>query len=389
MNNVRNIGLILLFNLLIIRTYGQNNVIISDVNNTTPDVSSVLEIRSTSKGLLIPRVSLSSMTDGSTILLPATSLLVYNTNSAITNGAGVGYYYNTGTSAVPNWQKLLAGNTINEWKLLGNSNTIASTNFLGTTDAVDLVFRTNNVEKVRIMSGGNVGIGTNSPGDKLDVFPTGGKNVLIGGGTSTGSELKLTNSGTSHFSLYNSGNNNLTFANTSSNFQTNTSGTPLMSLTSGGNLGIGATSPSERLHVNGNAQIDGALRGTVRYYAEAGSINATNGNNKTTDGWYWNGATGGYSISDLAFITVTDGTYLVTVIIKADDNNTSDRVHCGLRRSDTGFIYDWVSYTRNDDRWTSFSVLITVNGGTSFQAAMNADDDFYLDYSSVVAIRLN
>ena len=113
MNSLRNIGLILLFNLLIIRIYGQNNVIISDVNNTTPDVSSVLEIRSTSKGLLIPRVSLSSMTDGSTILLPATSLLVYNTNSAITNGAGVGYYYNTGTSAVPNWQKLLAGNTIN------------------------------------------------------------------------------------------------------------------------------------------------------------------------------------------------------------------------------------------------------------------------------------
>jgi hypothetical protein len=86
---------------------------------------------------------------------------------------------------------------------------------------------------------------------------------------------------------------------------------------------------------------------------------------------------------------VTNGTYLVTVTIKTDDNNGSDRVHCGLRRSDTGFIYDWVSYTRNDDRWTSFSVLITVNGSTSFQAAMNADDDFYLDYSSVVAIRLN
>jgi len=474
----------------------QNNVIISDVNNTTPDASSVLEIRSTSKGLLIPRVSLSSMNDAATITLPATSLLVYNTNSSMTNGAGVGYYYNAGTAAAPNWQKFLASNTVDDWKLLGNSGTSPSTNFLGTIDNQSLVFRTSNTERIRILNtgnvgigvttpdkllhigagngdglligsynsqlgwsgsgtapelsirfagfrdvvsnfsgakiaairtnlccsglsqgtelafstqevtatgagdanlvervrignGGNVGIGTSAPNDKLDVLPTNGKNMLVGGGSSTGSEVKFTNAGTAHFSLYNSGNSNLTFANTSSAFQTNTAGTALMSLTSAGNLGIGTTSPSEKLQVNGNAQIDGALRGTVRYYAEAGNISALNGNNRTTDGWYWNGASGSYSISDLVSITVPAGTYIVYVTIKADDNNGSDRVHCGLRRSDTGFIYDWVSGTRDDDRWTSFTAIITLSGTTSLQAAMNADDDFYLDYSSIVAIRLN
>lgn len=227
--------------------FAQNNVSISDVNNATPDASSVLDVSSTSKGLLVPRVSLSSMTDGTTILLPATSLLVYNTNASMTNGAGVGYYYNAGTSATPNWQKILSGNTIGEWKLLGNAGTNATTNFLGTTDAIDLVFRTNNTEKVRIMSGGNVGIGTSTPGDKLDVLSTGGKNILLGGGATTGSELKFTNSGTAHFSVYNSGNSNLTFANTSSLYQTNTAGTALMSLTSTGNLGIGTTAPAYRL----------------------------------------------------------------------------------------------------------------------------------------------
>ncbi|GIV30017.1 MAG: hypothetical protein KatS3mg028_1083 [Bacteroidia bacterium] len=45
------------------------------------------------KGLLIPRVALSSNTDVTTIPSPANSLVVYNTNAAMTNGNGVGFYY--------------------------------------------------------------------------------------------------------------------------------------------------------------------------------------------------------------------------------------------------------------------------------------------------------
>lgn len=41
---------------------------------------------------------------------------------------------------------------------------------MGSTDNVDLVFRTNGTEKVRIQAGGNMGIGTNNPGAKLDVL---------------------------------------------------------------------------------------------------------------------------------------------------------------------------------------------------------------------------
>jgi hypothetical protein len=40
---------------------------------------------------------------------------------------------------------------------------------LGTTDNQDLVIRTNNTEKMRILSGGNVGIGTTTPAQRLDV----------------------------------------------------------------------------------------------------------------------------------------------------------------------------------------------------------------------------
>lgn len=56
------------------------------------------------------------------------------------------------------------------WNLLGNAGTVPTTNFLGTTDNVDLVFRTNNTEKARILANGNVGINTSLPRGKFDVL---------------------------------------------------------------------------------------------------------------------------------------------------------------------------------------------------------------------------
>ena len=65
-----------------------------------PDNSAMLDVDGDSglspgnkKGMLIPRVSLSSNTDASTINSPANSLVVYNTNASMTNGNGVGFYY--------------------------------------------------------------------------------------------------------------------------------------------------------------------------------------------------------------------------------------------------------------------------------------------------------
>lgn len=84
-------------------SFSQNVAINTTGNN--PDASAMLDIVSSNKGFLIPRVSLTSLTDATTITSPATSLLVYNTNAALTNGTG--YYFNNGTSGSPAWVKLV------------------------------------------------------------------------------------------------------------------------------------------------------------------------------------------------------------------------------------------------------------------------------------------
>lgn len=88
--------------------YGQNIGINS--TGTAPDNSAMLDVSSSNSGLLIPRVALTSLTDATTILNPATSLLIYNTNTG--GGLTAGYYYNSGTAASPNWTKFATGSAM-------------------------------------------------------------------------------------------------------------------------------------------------------------------------------------------------------------------------------------------------------------------------------------
>ena len=69
----------------------QQVVVTDDASYTTPAASSVLDVKSTSKGFLPPRVALSSRTDQSTIASPANGLLVFNTT--VGNGLTKGLYF--------------------------------------------------------------------------------------------------------------------------------------------------------------------------------------------------------------------------------------------------------------------------------------------------------
>ncbi len=64
-------------------------------DGSAPDTSAMLDVKSIRKGLLVPRMLANQKTG---ISLPATGLLIYQTE------APAGFYYNTGTPALPNWQ---------------------------------------------------------------------------------------------------------------------------------------------------------------------------------------------------------------------------------------------------------------------------------------------
>lgn len=55
------------------------------------------------------------------------------------------------------------------WNLSGNAGTVASTNFIGTTDNINFKIRTNNTIRLNITGNGKIGIGNFSPVFKLDV----------------------------------------------------------------------------------------------------------------------------------------------------------------------------------------------------------------------------
>lgn len=143
--------------LFTVKAASAQNVGISASGGTPPNASAGLDIDFTTKGLLIPRVQLSSTADNSTIASPAVSLLVYNLGpGSVTGSTAVvaGYYYNSGTAAIPNWVRLSTGTS--GWSTTGNSGTVAGTNFLGTTDPQDFVFKVNNTEYGRIQNAGGV-----------------------------------------------------------------------------------------------------------------------------------------------------------------------------------------------------------------------------------------
>ncbi|MBN1337766.1 MAG: tail fiber domain-containing protein [Bacteroidales bacterium] len=113
------------------------NVAITDDSLYSAHSSAMLDIKSISKGLLIPRLT---YTQRNNLASPATGLLIFQTDNQ------PGFYWNEGTPGIPDWVRLSVS-TSEHWSKTGN-----------------LMFLSEVSD--------SVGIGTSNPAEKLDVNGT-------------------------------------------------------------------------------------------------------------------------------------------------------------------------------------------------------------------------
>jgi hypothetical protein len=131
-------------------------------------------------------------------ITPATKLHIFGANPLTLSGVADG----TNTSAdslltitnglVRKLPMAIFASTGNAWSTIGNAGTTAGTNFIGTTDAVDFVIKSKNIEVARFNTAGNVGIGsanfnsTNPEQLLVDAGATSSSNVISGKGSING-----------------------------------------------------------------------------------------------------------------------------------------------------------------------------------------------------------
>jgi len=190
-----------------------------------------------------------------------------------------------------NGDVVLMPSSADAWQLLGNTGTTAGTNFLGTTDVQDLVFKTNNTERVRTLaSNGNVGIGTPAPTAQVD--------VLLTNNTTASSIARFSRQGTGSlgwFSLFSgaassdwngmtqTGDKSLIFTNDNNPSVSDNSGLIIAPWTTAGNpainsgikimengnVGISVGAPTKKLEIT--SDVNAAIYGTRNFNGIANS----------------------------------------------------------------------------------------------------------------------
>jgi hypothetical protein len=192
---------------------------------------------------------------------------------------------------------------------------------------------TNGSERMRIDSSGNVGIGTNSPVRPLDVIYSNtsfGAGIRVRNGATTGNNwgrIDIENASQVNslaLSLLPNGDAQLNNRNSAA-LSFNTTNLERMRIDSSGNVGIGTSSPSEALEVNGTVKATNVSDGSL-------SIPTTYVTNGSAKAW-WN-LNGGGTIA-------TRDSYNVS---SATDNGTGDyTLNLTSAMSDANYVYGHTS----------------------------------------------
>ena len=198
-----------------------------------------------------------------------------------------------------------------------------------------------NVTAMVIGSQGNVGIGTASPSQKLEVAGTVRANVAEANNAL--SLLNSSNGGAWNFRLQGDG----TSANNLYLDSTNLGGNAL-TIRSNGNIGIGTAAPNQKLHVYGTARIDsilgGEINGAGNFHLDARGGGGTYINWGSGSGgvYIMNGATGYGSAYAAAFNVSSDRTLKKNIEPIANSLEIINQLN--------GVRFDWISKRESPNR---------------------------------------
>jgi hypothetical protein len=175
-------------------------------DNSAPDPSAMLDVKSTTRGVLVPRMT---EAERDLIASPATGLMVFCTDNNR-------YYFNKGTPMTKNWVMVNS-----QWS--GNGTSI-------------------------YYDAGSVGIGTTSPNFRTQIS----QDIIMDDEIESGAgQLALTSASNPNKRMvigYDTTGNGFGFIKTANR---GTNWTNLLLLPDGGNVGIGTTSPGTKLDVVG------------------------------------------------------------------------------------------------------------------------------------------
>ncbi len=330
-----------LFGIFVLVKFSFSQNVVVNSSGASGDASAGLDVDFTNKGLLVPRMT---QAQRDALSSPATSLLIYQTNNTS------GYYFNSGTPGTPIWSRFLStASSGTSWTLAGNATTTPGTDFIGTSDNQDLVFKTNNAEVARIQADGFVAIGTSSPQDFVhfmknvnDATNLHITNTNAGSMSSAGISIESdVNSGffgvlsTGYSESHLAGNvgmsalsNNLVLATMDAGdifFNTNglTSSEERMRITSTGNLGIGTSAPSSLIHFkNGHIRSEQTTAPTIAVTTQNGiTASAVTAGSTDTKG---NITTTGTNNGTNTVLTITFNTaYTIAPTVMANAANAS------------------------------------------------------------------
>ena len=248
--------------------------IIQAYNNSTTDMETVSGIYEVDTGKKIRGGTEYKMGNNTTGQRHRT-YWYYSTTSDVQNAYfwGPGFHAIDGTE--PKIQDLVRSASFSSSYQAGRD----AQNFIDfTTDNV-IKFTTNSSEALRIDSSGRVGINTTSPSSDLEVVSSGANGIVLGedaGNSTLSSRLFFANATSGQgVTLLNGGGGLVFFTGATPG---GSSGTERIKMASNGSLGIGTSSPSQKLHVVGDTLLDGDL--TVN------GINYGLYHSTTEDGYY-------------------------------------------------------------------------------------------------------